>query len=98
MTAGLLSVPAGLVWLGYTIAKAAGLEVVHQLWLSETGIALALLFGSWVGGKAGRTLAAFIEKRTLDRAEADGALPRMESLWKALTEGIEHITREYEVM
>ena len=83
------------MWLGYTIARAAGLEMFHQLWLSETGIALALLIGSWVGGKAGRALAALIEKRTFNRAEAEGALPRMESLWEALTQGIEDLTREY---
>ena len=98
MIAGILGVPAAFVWFSYTIASALGLEIFHRLWLNEIGIALAFLFGAWVGAKAGQVLAALIEKRTFRRAEAEGALPKAESLWKALTQGIEDITREYEVV
>jgi hypothetical protein len=43
-------------------------------------------------------LAVLIERRTVRRAEAEGALPRAESLWEALTEEIEGIAKEYEVV
>ena len=98
LVAGLLGIPAGLVWLAYTIARNLGLEMLHRLWLNEIGVALVLLLGAWVGDKAGRVVAASIEKRAFDRAEAEGTLPRLESLWDALTQGIEEISREYQVM
>ncbi len=98
MIAGMLGVPAGFVWLGYTTASALGLEMFHRLWLNELGIALALLLGAWVGAKAGTAMAASIEKRTFRRADAQGALPRAESLWQALTEGIEDIVQDYAVV
>jgi len=98
MVVGILGVPAGFVWLAYTVGTRLGLEMFHRLWLHEPGVTLALLFGAWVGGKVGQRVAALIEKRTFKRAEAEGALPRIEALWKALTEGIEDLTRKYDVV
>ena len=98
MIAGILGVPAGFVWLVYTIARAWGLEMYHQLWLHETGVTLALLAGAWLGGKAGQALATSIERRTMRRAEADGTLPRAESLWDALMLDVGELTKEFEVV
>jgi uncharacterized membrane protein YfcA len=98
MVVGIAGIPAGFMWFAYTIASALGLEMYHRLWLNEPGVTVALLFGAWVGGKAGQAVAALLERRTFRRAEADGAIPRAESLWNALTEGIEDLTREYEVV
>lgn len=98
MTAGLVGTPVVLVWLAYTIARSLGLEMIHHVWLNEVGLAIAFMLGAWVGGKAGRALAALIEKRAFKRAEAGGALPRMESLWEALTQEIERMTQEYGVV
>jgi hypothetical protein len=98
MVVGILGIPAGFVWLAYTITAALGLEMFHRLWLHEPAVTVALLFGAWVGAKAGQALAALIERRMLRRAELEGSVPRAESLWKALTDGIEDITREYEVV
>ena len=92
MITGILAVPAAAVWLGYTITKALGLEMVHRLWLNEPGVTLALIFGAWIGGKAGQAASTVVDKRTFRRAEAQGALPRAESLWTALTAGIDEIT------
>ena len=96
--AGIVGVPAGLIWFGYTVARALGLEVFHQLWLSEFGIGLAVLVGAWVGAKTGRALSTSIDKRASRRAEVNGVLLRAESLWKALLEAIDEITGEYEVV
>jgi hypothetical protein len=98
LVAGLLAIPAGLVWLAYTIARNLGLEMFHRVWLNEIGVALFLLLGAWVGDRVGRVVAASIEKRAIDHAEAAGTLPRLESLWSALTLGIDELSREYEVM
>jgi hypothetical protein len=98
MTAGVVGIPVGLVWFAYTLARSLGLEMLHRLWLNEMGIALAFLLGAWVGGKVGRALAAIIEKHTFRRAEAEGVIPRMESLWDGLTERIAELTREYEMV
>jgi hypothetical protein len=70
----------------------------HQLWLSEFAIGLAVIVGAWVGGKAGRVLSTSIDKQTFRQAEVNGALPRAESLWKALLEAIDQITGEYEAV
>jgi hypothetical protein len=98
MTAGVMGIPVLLVWSAYTLARSFGVEMFHRLWLNEMGLAMAFLAGAWVGGKAGRALATFIEKRAFKRAESGGALPRMESLWEALTQEIETLTREYQVL
>jgi hypothetical protein len=96
MLAGMVAVPAGFVWLAYRIATALGLELIHRLWLNETGVTVAALLGAWVGRKAGTAVAGWVDKRTISRAEAEGVLPRIESLWSDLTEAVDDITREYE--
>lgn len=98
MIIGIVGIPAAFFWLGYLFTKSLGLEMFHRLWLNEPGVTLALLFGAWVGGKSGQKVAAVIEQRTVSKAQTQGSLPRAESLWKALTEGIEDIARDYEVV
>jgi hypothetical protein len=48
--------------------------------------------------QAWAALAAGIEKRAFNRAEAQGAIPRMVALWDGLTVGIAEITREHEIV